>query len=208
MGIVPDRPATGYGYIEEGDVYDAGTGTEFRRVLRFVEKPDEATAMRYLETGRFSWNAGMFIWKVSVMEDAFAAAAPDIGELIGAVSSSDDVDGTLSRLYPGVRSISVDFAVMEKAPSILVAKSRFLWDDVGSWLALPSHFGVDSDGNTRLGSTETMDTRSSIVVSTDDHLTAVLGLENVVVVHTPEATLVCDKSRLQDVKKLLNRPRG
>lgn len=208
MGIVPDHPATGYGYIEEGEGYETGTATEFRKVRRFVEKPDEATARAYLETGRFCWNAGMFIWKASAMKAAFDAAAPDIGRLIDLVAESEDVSTALAENYSQIRSISVDFAVMEKAPSILVAKCSFTWDDVGSWLALPSHFGADAEGNTLIGSTGLLDTRSSIVVSTDNHVTAVIGMENVVVVHTPEATLVCDKSRVQDVKKLLGMMKG
>jgi len=203
MGIVPDRPATGYGYIECGKRVDAGTKTVFHAARRFVEKPDEATAKRYLKAGRFRWNAGMFVWRARVMADAFADHAPDIAPLVASVASARGVSAVLRRAYPSLRAISVDVAVMEKAKNILVAESRFSWDDVGSWQAIPNHFPADSAGNACLGKTALMDVCDSIVVSSPDHVTAVVGLSGVVVVHTPGATLVCSRSRAQDVKKLV-----
>ncbi len=203
MGIVPDHPATGYGYIECGKRVDSGTKTAFFDVKRFVEKPDERTARRYLKTGRFRWNAGMFIWRAGVLSAAFADAAPDFSPLIDSVATAKSVPALLRRAYPSLRAISVDFAVMEHAKSILVAESRFKWDDVGSWQSVPNHFPSDADGNVRLGKTALLDTRGSVIVSTDDHLTAVVGLSDVVVVHTRSATLVCPRDRAQDVKKLV-----
>ena len=203
MGIVPDRPATGYGYIECGRKVDAGTKTVFFSVKRFVEKPDEATAKRYLKAGRFRWNAGMFVWRARVMADAFAAAAPEFSPLIASVAAAKSVPALLRRVYPPLRAISVDFAVMEKAKNILVAESRFTWDDVGSWQAIPNHFPSDSCGNVCLGKTALLDAHDSIVVSSGSHLVAVAGLSDVVVVHTPAATLVCPRSCAQDVKKLV-----
>ena len=203
MGVVPDRPATGYGYIECGKKVDVGTKTVFFSAKRFVEKPDEATARRYLKAGCFRWNAGMFVWRARVMADAFAGAAPDFLPLIEAVAAARSVPALLRRAYPPLRAISVDFAVMEKSKNILVAESRFKWDDVGSWQALPNHFPSDAEGNVCLGKTALLDAHDSIVVSSDGHVTAVVGLSDVVVVHTPEATLVCPRSRAQDVKKLV-----
>ena len=205
MGIVPDHPATGYGYIECGDAVDVGTTTRVFAAKRFVEKPDETTARRYLKTGRFRWNAGMFVWRARVMADAFAAAAPDFSPLIASVASAKSVPALLRRAYPTLRAISVDFAVMERVKNILVAESRFVWDDVGSWQAISNHFPADGAGNVCLGETALMDVRDSIVVSSDGHrhMTAVVGLSDVVVVHTPAATLVCPRERAQDVKKLV-----
>lgn len=204
MGIVPEFPATGFGYIEAGDAIDLGTPTVFNRVRRFVEKPDRPTAEAYLSTGRFSWNAGMFIWQVRTLEAEFARLAPDIGGLIDTVATAADVPTTLARLYPALRATSIDYAIMEKAQNILVAKSEFRWDDVGSWQAVANHFPRDNDGNTRLGRTALLDTTDSIVVSDDTHVTAVVGLSDIVVVHTPTATLVCAKDKVQDVKKLVS----
>ena len=203
MGIVPDHPATSYGYIECGKEIDAGTKTAIFAAKRFVEKPDEATARRYLKTGRFRWNAGMFVWRARVMADAFAASAPDFSPLIASVASAKSVPALLRRVYPTLRAISVDFAVMERVKNILVAESQFEWDDVGSWQALPNHFPADAAGNVCLGKTALMDAHDSIVVSSDDHITALVGLSGVVVVHTPGATLVCPRERAQDVKKLV-----
>ena len=208
MGIVPDRPATGYGYIECGERVDAGTKTVIRSARRFVEKPDEATARRYLKSGRFRWNAGMFVWRARVMEGAFASAAPDFSPLIASVASAKSVPALLRRAYPPLRAISVDFAVMEKAKSILVAESLFKWDDVGSWQSIHGHFPADSFGNVCLGKTALKDVSGSIVVSSADHVTAVVGLSDVVVVHTSGATLVCSRARAQDVKKLVREMRS
>ena len=203
IGIEPDCPATGFGYSECDKHVDAGTTTSISAVKRFVEKPDAATARRYLKSGRFLWNAGMFIWRASVMEAAFAAAAPDFSALISAVATAPRVVPLLRRAYPALRAISVDFAVMEHAKGILVAKSRFCWDDVGSWQALPNHFPSDGSGNVCIGKTALLDASRSIVVSSQKHLTAVVGMSDIVVVHTPEATLVCPRDRVQDVKKLV-----
>lgn len=203
IGIEPTYPATGFGYIEAGDSLDFGTKTAFCRVKRFVEKPDARTAERYIATGRFSWNSGMFIWKVSTMEAEFAASAPDIGALIGRVSESDNVHKAMKDNYPGIRATSIDYAVMEKTKNIVVARSEFRWDDVGSWLAIPNHFSRDDDGNTCIGRTAVMGTSGSVVVSDDSHLVAVVGLSDVVVVRSGGATLVCSKDKLGDLKALV-----
>lgn len=207
MGVVPTYPATGFGYIECGEVQPAAgraSKTEFHKAKRFVEKPDAATAAKYVKAETFLWNAGMFIWKVSTMQRAFQVDATDIGLLIDEVAASAHPAATLKKLYPETRAISVDYAVMEKARNILVARSTFAWDDVGSWQAVENHFARTQEGNTLLGKTTALDTRQSVVVTDEDHLVAVLGLDNVVVVHTPKATLVCAKDRVQDIRRLLH----
>lgn len=203
MGIVPDYPSTAFGYIECAESVKMKTKTAFHRVVRFVEKPDSTTAAAYLKSGKFSWNSGMFVWKETTMEKAFADYAPDFSELIDSVAAARRVPPVLAKLYPELRSTSVDYAVMEKVSNIIMAKSEFLWDDVGSWLAIPRHFSRDDEGNTCLGHTAMLDTLNSIVVSEGDHLTAVVGLEDVVVVHTAAATLVCAKDKVQDIKRLV-----
>ena len=203
MGIVPYFPATGFGYIEFYDEIKLGTKTVFCDVRRFVEKPDAKTAARYVSSKRFLWNAGMFIWRASVLQRAFMLKAADIGALIDAVSGARNIPATLKRAYPRLRAISFDYAVMEKCWEILVARSEFDWDDVGTWNALSGHFTPDECGNTCLGRTATLDTDKSIIVSEGDHLVATLGIRDLVVVHTDKATLVCAKDRVQDIKKLL-----
>lgn len=202
IGIRPTFPATGFGYIERGGAASVKTRTAFSTVRRFVEKPDAATARRYLRTGRYCWNSGMFIWRVEVLERLFRKHAADIAALIDPLANAKNVNAVMKRMYPGLRKISFDYAVMERTKEILVAEGDFDWDDVGTWTALRNHFAGDGAGNIRLGNVKTLEVSGSIAVS-DDHLLAVFGLDDVVAVHTPEATLVCAKSRVQELKRLL-----
>lgn len=204
MGIHPTFAATGFGYIEQGKRVDFGRSTAFYAVKRFVEKPDAKTALQYLKSGKFRWNSGMLIWRAAVMEKAFFDCAADFAMLIPAICQAKRIGPVLKRLYPDLRAISVDFAVMEKLRNILVANGTFKWDDVGSWLSLPNHFARDDAGNTILGRVASLDVAQSIVVSTNARPIAVIGLDNVVVVHTEAGTLVCAKDRVQDIKKLIS----
>ena len=204
MGIAPTRPETGFGYIECGARVESGTRTVFHGVRRFVEKPDEPTARFYLAQGNFLWNAGMFVWKAAAMRDAYRRHAADIAPLIDAVTDAADPRDALARLYPDLRAISVDFAVMERLERILVAESRFTWDDVGSWTAVEHHFPQDADGNTCVGETVVGNASNNVVVNIDErgagHRVAVLGLSDVVVVHTATTTFVCRKADLPKMK--------
>ena len=205
IGIQPTHPATGFGYIETADRIDAGTLTEFCRSNRFVEKPDLKTACAYLATGRYLWNAGMFIWSVPVMMEALRAHAPDLGGLAEEVSRTQDhqaLTALLNERYPLLRSISIDYAVMEHCQNIVVARGVFGWDDVGSWPAIAGHFPADSRGNVTVGECELMDAEQNIVVS-QGRLTGVIGVRDLIVVQAEDVTLICHKSRAQDVKKLL-----
>lgn len=206
MGILPTRPETGFGYIECGVCLETGTRTVFHSVRRFVEKPDLRTAKSYLENSGFLWNSGMFVWSARTMRDAFLAHASDIAPLIDAVSDATDISSAVQKLYPGLRSISVDFAVMEHVDKILVAESRFSWDDVGSWTAVEHHFPQNESGNTVLGSAVLKDVANSVVVNDHvpvAHRLVIAGLEDVVVVCTPQATLVCSKDQLPNIKSFL-----
>lgn len=199
LGIVPKNPATGFGYIECGE----SLSKDVAKVTRFVEKPDHKTAEKYLKSGKFLWNAGMFIWRQSVMEAAFAKAAPDIGRAIGIIAEAKEIGKTLRKLYAKIRATSVDYAVMEKTKNILVTRCAFAWNDVGSWSALKDEFKSDRDGNIRLGATAVLDVKDTTIVAEDSHIVAALGVSDLVIVHTPRATLVCAKDRVQDIKKLL-----
>lgn len=208
MGLVPTRPETGFGYIECGPRVDFGTRTVFHDVRRFVEKPNMETARFYLATGGFLWNAGMFIWTAAALRAAIREHAPDLAPLVEAVAAGDPARAVRD-LYPGLRAISFDFAVMERAKKILVAESRFDWDDVGSWTAVEHHFPQDAAGNTALGATLLRETSNAVVVNAplaeaeNGHLVVVAGLSDVVVVHTPRATLVCARDQLKNLKALV-----
>ena len=207
MGIQPTYAATGFGYIDAGDALETRTVTLFNKAKRFVEKPDAYTAARYVESGHYYWNAGMFIWKTGTMRKALAAHAPDLAELCDCVigaDSSDALDAVLRQIYPSLRSISVDYAVMEHADNIVMARGAFGWDDVGSWPSVAGHFSADLDGNVVIGSCEQMEAQNNIVVS-ENRLTALIGVRGLVVVHSDNATLICPKERAEEVKKLLRR---
>ena len=203
MGLVPSRPETGFGYIECGPRVDLGTQTVFHDVRRFVEKPSMETARFYLATGGFLWNSGMFIWKASVMRDAYREYAADISPIIDAVAKGDPA-AEVNSFYPRLRSISVDFAIMEQAKKLLVAESRFDWDDVGSWTAVEHHFSQDDSGNTVVGGASLTNTSGAVVLNaTNNHRLVVAGLKDVVVVQTPTATLVCSRDQLKNLRSIV-----
>ncbi|VGO18772.1 mannose-1-phosphate guanylyltransferase [Pontiella sulfatireligans] len=205
IGIEPVSPSTGFGYIESGETFQIQENVEFRKAVRFVEKPDEATAAEYVASGKFYWNSGMFIWSVASLEKAFGAHCPEMLELMdtlaGFAKDGKIVEG-MDATYPDLGKISIDYALMEKAANIMMACGTFAWDDVGSWPALEGHFDQDGNGNTKIGIVETLDASGNIVLS-KDRLTAVIGVKDLVVVQAEGVTLVCPKDRAQDIKQMV-----
>ncbi len=210
IGIKPSFPSTGFGYIEAGVEEECVAGTRFLNVARFVEKPDPETAARYLASGSFFWNAGMFAWSIETLRAALAEFQPGLMAMARRLQDSVDTDGFPAALrseYEKLVKISIDYAILEKAGNILVAPGDFEWDDVGAWPALRNHFKPDGDGNITLGSVEVIDSRSNIVVS-EGRLTALIGVDDLVVAHSGNATLVCPANRAQDVKKMVKMLEG
>jgi mannose-1-phosphate guanylyltransferase len=183
MGVKPTYPATGFGYIKVGVPF----GKVFR-AERFVEKPNEAMAKKYLKSGRYVWNAGMFVWKVSTMKSALQRYAP---QLIG-ITPKD---------YENLPKISFDYAVMEKADNVLVTSGDFGWDDVGGYDAFDRYFPHDARGNVREGPCTVVEADDNICIARSARI-SLLGVKNLVVVTTPDAVLVADKSRVTELKKL------
>lgn len=206
IGIQPTYPATGYGYIETGDPIDSDAETAFFLAKRFVEKPAELVAQQYLSDGRYYWNGGMFIWNVDAFSEALTKHYPELLSLYQAVqaSSPKEVPGVLKSLYPEMNKISIDYALMEKADNIVMARGDFGWDDVGSWPAMSSHFQHDAAGNIEIGACEMIDASDNIVVS-EPRLTALIGVTGLVVVHSENATLICPRERAQEVKAIVAR---
>ena len=207
MGIQPTYAATGFGYVKSGKPLETHTVTLFNKSEGFVEKPDEDQALHYLHSGNFYWNAGMFIWSTSVMTKALEQYAPDLHELAETVAecrSYEALQASLSSIYPSLRAISIDYAVMEHVDNIIMARGSFGWDDVGSWPAVAGHFAADMNGNVVIGSCEQMDSKNNIVVS-ENRLTALIGVRGLVVVHSENATLICPRDRAEHVKKLIRR---
>lgn len=206
LGVTPDRPETGYGYIQ---AFVARTPTLV--VERFVEKPDEATARQYLAEGGYYWNAGMFVLKASVWLQAIESFRPDIAATTRAAWARRSTDAAFVRPgkaeFADIPSDSVDYAVMERCPGsrfpIRMAPLDAGWSDLGAWDAVWSVLPKDEQGNAHVGDVLSADSRNTLVHGTS-RLVAVVGVENLVVVETPDAVLVADRSRSQDVKHIVN----
>ncbi|MDI6775229.1 MAG: mannose-1-phosphate guanylyltransferase [Verrucomicrobiota bacterium] len=206
IGIRPTFPCTGYGYIEFGDASCASAGIEFFKVRRFVEKPDAATAEAYIRAGNFCWNSGMFIWTVETFQNALARYQPPLLAMaarLQAAVGTRRFAASLAEEYNAIERISVDHAIMEKADNILMARGAFRWHDVGSWSALADLLPANAQGNITIGMSEALDASGNIVVSSE-RPTMLLGVSGLVVVQAAGATLVCDRERTEDVKKLVD----
>lgn len=207
IGINPAFPSTGFGYIETAEALPGEGGTEFLRAKRFVEKPDSETARQYVEAGNYFWNSGMFMWSAGTFQKALADHQPQLDKVVRnilPVIGTPDFDDRLRAEYESIEKISVDYAIMEKADNIVMARGAFAWDDVGSWSALENHFEKDDNGNVIVGSCEAIDSEGSIVIS-EERVTALIGVKDLVVVQAGGATLICSKDRAQDIKKMVQR---
>ncbi|QDT53367.1 Mannose-1-phosphate guanylyltransferase [Caulifigura coniformis] len=204
FGVTPTFPSTGYGYIERGP--QLGAGRSAYHVAAFREKPDRPTAETYLKAGTFYWNCGIFTWSARRILEAITTYEPEIGALTAQVAGTigaPGYDATIRDLFPKMKSTSIDYAVLERDKSIVVLEAPFGWDDVGSWEAVPRLSGSDAAGNTIEGLHVGVDTKNCIVRTTDKHLVATLGLEDCIVVHTPDATLVAKRGDENAIKKLI-----
>ena len=209
VGVRPDEPATGYGYLQRGEVRCEREGRAVRDVLRFVEKPDLAVAETYLASGDYLWNAGMFVWRPEVILQAIEVHAPELSEGLHKLDKlwfeTSSLDQAMRAVYPSLKKISVDFAVMEKADNVASVESAFDWDDVGEWPAIARHFPADEAGNVFRGAGLAMEASGNVTYAEDGHLVALLGVEDLIVVQTAEATLVCRKEDAQRIKELTRR---
>ena len=202
IGITPTFPATGYGYI-----HFEKSEAEVKKVLQFVEKPNLETAKNYVSTGEYVWNSGIFVWKASVILNKFKELLPDIYadlEKIAKSFGTEYEEKTLNEVYPSIRSISIDYGIMEKSNDIKVVPGEFGWNDVGSWDMLGILHESDCDGNITVGNTLSIDTNNSIIYSSGK-LVATVGIDNLIVVETPDAIMVCPKDKAQDVKKIVDK---
>ncbi|MDF9828055.1 mannose-1-phosphate guanylyltransferase [Ereboglobus sp. PH5-10] len=209
IGIKPTIPETGYGYIQLGKDWKKFGGAKFSRVKQFKEKPPLKTARRYVASGDYAWNAGMFVWSVPVVETAFEKHAPDYFSAMkpvrDALAKRKPIGAALKKVYSKIEKLSVDYALLEKADNVVVLPAAFSWDDVGSWSAVQAHCKLDADGNALRGPALVEQGRGNIVFSESGHLTALLGADDMIVVHTKDATLIAPKSKAQEVKKLATR---
>jgi mannose-1-phosphate guanylyltransferase len=208
FGIKPRYPATGYGYVHRGPLWGQIAGVPVFEVLGFREKPAKEVADEYLASGQYYWNSGMFCWRVATILDCIRRFAPklhDALERIASAIATPAEEAVVREVYEPLEKISIDYAVMEHAETIRVVEADFEWSDVGSWASVAKLRRDEADprGNVEVGRCELLDVADSLVLTDDQHLVGVVGMRDVVVVHTPDATLVCPKHRAEEVKKLV-----
>lgn len=204
FGIRPSRPETGFGYIRRAE----SINTSAYRIERFVEKPNQETAESYVADGGYDWNSGMFLFKAGRYLEELALHAPKMLEAVRAVFASAKSDLDFIRLdkelFADVPDDSIDYAVMEKTKRAAVVPVSCEWSDIGSWSALWLAGNKDAQGNLREGDTIAINSRNTLVRSHDRHLVATVGLDDMIVVTTPDATLVAHRDSAQDVKRVVD----
>jgi len=208
FGIKPIRPETGYGYIKPNGKAVLGTRGKLcgYRVRKFVEKPNAAKAAQYLKAGDYYWNSGMFVWRAATILDEVRRHQPALGkgmDQIKSLKTSGASSQVIDDAYRRLVSVSIDNGVMERSSKAAVVPVSFTWSDVGSWGSLDEVAAKNTSGNVVNGRVVDIDSSDSIVYA-DRRVVATIGLKDMVVVDTPDATLVCPKSRAQDVKKVVD----
>ncbi len=203
IGVTPTYPETGYGYI---NFSNSGTGfAGAYDVVRFVEKPNVELAKEYVNSGEYLWNSGMFVWKVSSILNNICTFLPAMYEGLEKINDkygTEDFDTVLEEIFPQLESKSIDYGIMEHAKDIYTIPGNFGWDDVGSWLALERINPTNEFGNMVEGDVISIDTRRSTIIG-GNKLIATVGIEDIVIVDTEDALLICSKDSTQDIKKVI-----
>lgn len=205
LGIKPTFPSTGFGYIKTAGIIGRRNGIKFIKAERFVEKPNLAKARGYVRSGRYYWNGGMFIWSARTFFKALRRYAPHLlplSETIAGTRKASAVNAILRRIYPNLKKISVDYAIMEKHDNIVTAETDIGWSDIGSWSALEDHFRADKTWNVLIGNVESLGSSGNIVVS-EGRMTAMINVRDMIVVQAKGVTLICRKDSAQKVKDLV-----
>ncbi len=201
FGIRPTHAATGYGYIRLGPALDAGV----HRVAEFREKPTREVAEAYLRSGEYVWNSGMFAWRLDAIRAELARSLPENAAQLARLAAGWESADPAARAatFERLRRISIDYGVLEQAREILVVPMACDWRDVGSWTAVAAALPADSEGNVAAAARVlAVDSAGNLVVAEDDHLIALLGVRDLVVVRTPDATLICHRDQVERIKEL------
>ena len=212
LGIKPTHPETGYGYIQQGTKISVSKGAAFE-VARFCEKPNRERAETFLREGNFVWNAGIFVMRPAAYLEEVARQLPDLHKALEVIAQSLDKSpkeqaAVLNEQFTALKGISIDYGVMEHAKRVAVVPADCGWSDVGAWNALGSVVPADKAGNVVHGKSIVRDTKNSFIYATDGHMVGVVGVEGLVVVHTPDATLVVPADRAQEVRDILEQMKG
>ena len=208
IGIKPTCPETGFGYIEQGDSFRQTGSAEIFRVKSIREKPDFQQAQTFVQSGKFSWSSGMFVWRTSIILNAISRFLPDLHnglQVINKSLGSPKEKAIVRRIYSGLTAISIDYGVMEKASNVFVIPGDFGWSDVGSWDALWEISAKDINGNAFIGGSDVITEGSAgSMVYSPQKLVALVGVKDLFVVETKDALLICQKGKSQDVKKIVD----
>ena len=208
LGVTPDTPATGYGYIERGEVVESVENFLAYRVMSFREKPSAAAAERFLADGRHSWNSGMFIWRVDRFLAELARTMPEFCAQLDEIDRALGTPGessTLAKVWPRVASQTVDYGVMEKARDVVVIPIDIGWNDIGSWASLLDVLPGDADGNVCIHAEHLNAGSRNVLVHGRGRIVATIGLEDVIIVDTEDVVLVCRKDQAEAVKRMVDR---
>jgi mannose-1-phosphate guanylyltransferase len=198
LGIEPSYAATGFGYIQRGDVIAQCGDFTMYQSRRFTEKPDETTAQAFIASGLYSWNAGIFIWKASQALAEFQRQQPDMYNQLTQIAAAPD---HIDQIWKSIKKISLDYAIMEGAKNIAIIPVEIGWSDIGTWATLFDVLKRDEYGNATRSTTDghiQIDTHDTLIVS--DKMVVTIGIDNLVIVETKDAILVCHKDRAQDVR--------
>jgi len=223
FGIKPSYPAEIFGYIHRGNAIasravpgpeETASGPRTARlanafqVQQFKEKPDAATAKKYVDSGEYYWNGGIFVWRAKTILDALRERQPEMLahlEKIVAAWNTKDAPTVFEREFAAIKPISIDYAVMEHAKDVAVIEAPFDWDDLGGWQSLARLAGSDENGNTIVGTHLGLGTSGTIVRAHGDHLIVTLGIKDCIIVHTPNATLVADKHNEEQIRQVVKK---
>ncbi len=204
FGIRPTYPAESFGYVERGEMLAGYEGIKVFEVNRFREKPNQATAQQFFDAGTFYWNSGIFVWKASLILDLLRKYEPEMAshlDRIGKSVGTDEFDRMLTEEFTKIIGKSIDYAVMERHDHVVVIEAPFQWDDVGSWQAISRLTEQDGAGNSVRGAHVGIDTKNCVIYGSDDHAIITIDLDDLVVVHTSNATLVAPKKSEERVRE-------
>jgi mannose-1-phosphate guanylyltransferase len=204
IGIRPTWACPGFGYIEQGPRANT-TEPAIYDVKRFREKPGAALAESFLQQGHFRWNAGMFVWSIPAITAELTKHAPELAAFVARMRAAGDLDALLAAEFPKLPKISVDYAIMEKAARVLVLEAGFDWDDVGSWVAVAKYLEADGGGNAANCPLTTSEASRNIVFSGGRKHVVLAGVQDLIVIDTGDALLVCHRREAENIKKLVPR---
>lgn len=205
LGVQPDKPETGYGYIKRAGQIGEYNGQDVYQVDEFLEKPDLETAQKFFESGEYYWNSGIFIWQISTLLEAFQTCMPEFHQQLDQMGEAIEADEAIDPIWETIKSESIDVGIMERAEKVAVVPLDVGWNDVGSWDAIHEINEADENDNVLLtDDVISFDTTGCLIQGSGERMIAAVGLENLVIIDSGDALLVCARDKAQDVKNVVN----